>query len=543
MAARIHSANKYLSIIVLGLIAVAGVRAADVTGTWNAEFETQIGVQKYTFILKQNGDEVTGKAASDIAGQTRSADLKEVKLEGDTIRFVETLDFQGTEIRITYKGKIAGDEIEFSRNVGEFATEAFVAKRGESAAVTPGQTREAQPQRGSGGPNFGPPVQLGPDDKPAFAPAPAGFDVRRDGIERGQLEVAEYDSRTVGIKRRMMIYTPPGYSRDRKYPVLYLLHGLGDTELGWTRTGKADVILDNLYADGKAVPMIVVMPYGRASAEPAPANPFDGNPMETYAAFEKDLLRDVIPYVESHYSVLADREHRALAGLSMGGGQSLSFGLRNVDTFAWVGGFSSAPNTEPADSLIPDPAATSSKLSLLWVSCGDVDGLMRISKPFHEALAKMRVPHIWHVDSGGHAWPVWKNDLYLIAQLLLPRRRGIGPPDYETNTNAKYPVLYLNHGGGDDDAKWTSTGSRDGGHAQFILDNLIAAGKAKPMIVVMPNTRGIASADPTAPGRMDTCGREFGLRTSSRTSRATTEPSRDARIVRWRDCRWAGSWS
>ena len=185
--------------------------------------------------------------------------------------------------------------------------------------------------------------------------AAKGFDTRREGIERGKLEAVEYDSKTVGIKRKMTVYTPPGYSQDSKYPVLYLLHGIGDTESGWSRTGKAEIILDNLYADKKAVPMIVVMPNGRASAEPAPANPFEGNPFEAYAAFENDLLKDVIPYIESHYSVQADREHRALAGLSMGGGQSLNFGLRNLDTFAWVGGFSSAPNTQPARSLIPEP--------------------------------------------------------------------------------------------------------------------------------------------------------------------------------------------
>jgi enterochelin esterase-like enzyme len=184
-------------------------------------------------------------------------------------------------------------------------------------------------------------------------------------------------------------------------------------------TGKADVILDNLYADKKAVPMIVVMPYGRASAEPAPKNPFEGNPFVAYAAFEKDLLNDVIPHIQSRYAVQADREHRALAGLSMGGGQSLTFGLRNLDTFAWVGGFSSAPNTQPARSLITDASVVKEELRLLWVSCGDVDGLMSISKPFHEALKEMGVPHIWHVDSGGHTWPVWKNDLYRIAQLLF----------------------------------------------------------------------------------------------------------------------------
>lgn len=415
--------NRCMSMVILGLVVTATVGAADVTGVWTAEFDTQIGVQKYTYTLKQDGDKVTGKADSDIAGEKRQVELKDGKLDADTLTFVEVFEFQGTEIRIEYKGKVSGDEIRFTRKVGEFATEEFIAKRDQSQAASPAQGPAAQPQRRAG-PSFGPPVLLGPNDKAAFPPAPSGFDVRRDGIERGKLEAVEYDSRTVGIKRKMMVYTPPGYSQNQKYPVLYLLHGIGGTELGWSRTGKAEIILDNLYADKKAVPMIVVMPNGRASAEPAPANPFEGNPFETYAAFENDLLKDVIPYIESHYSVQADREHRALAGLSMGGGQSLNFGLRNLNMFAWVGGFSSAPNTQPARTLIPEPSAAKDKLRLLWVSCGDKDGLMSISKPFHEYLTQMDIPHIWHVDSGGHTWPVWKNDLYLIANLLFKDKKN-----------------------------------------------------------------------------------------------------------------------
>ncbi len=414
---------RCLLMIVLGLVAATGVRAADVTGVWTAEFDTQIGVQKYTYTLKQAGDKVMGKANSDIAGEKREVELREGKLDADTITFIEVFDFQGNEIRIEYKGKLSGDQIQFTRNVGEFATEQFVAKRAGSATAASAEGVGRQPNRGAR-PGFGPPVPLGPDDKAAFPPAPSGFDVRRDGIERGKLEVVEYDSKTVGAKRKMMVYTPPGYSKDQKYPVLYLLHGIGGNELNWTRTGKADVILDNLCADRKAVSMIIVMPNGRASAEPAPANPFEGNPFEAYAAFEKDLLTDVIPYIESHYSVQADREHRAIAGLSMGGGQSLNFGLRNLDTFAWVGGFSSAPNTQPAQTLIPEPSAAKEKLRLLWVSCGDKDGLMNISKPFHEALTQMGIPHVWHVDSGAHTWPVWKNDLYLIAQLLFKDKKN-----------------------------------------------------------------------------------------------------------------------
>jgi len=246
-----------------------------------------------------------------------------------------------------------------------------------------------------------------------------GFDARRDGIERGKVEAVEYDSKTVGVKRKMMIYTPPGYSKDVNYPVLYLLHGLGDNETAWTARGSADVILDNLYADRKLVPMIVVMPNGRASADPPPANPFDAKRLEAYTVFGDDLLKDIIPYVESHYSVRADREHRGLAGLSMGGGQSLNFGLKYLETFAWVGGFSSAPNTQPAESLVTDPVGAVRQLRLLWLSCGDEDMLMNVSKSFHDALESMEVPHIWQVDSGSHEWPVWKKDLCIFSQVLF----------------------------------------------------------------------------------------------------------------------------
>ncbi|UCG50000.1 MAG: esterase family protein [Phycisphaerales bacterium] len=417
--------------VALALAAVGAVRAADVTGTWKAEFDTQVGPQSYTYTLEQDGDRVTGKAYSDIAGQRRRVELENVKLDADTITFFETFEFQGNEVRIDYEGKISGDQISFTRKVGNFATEKLVARR-VSRRITPPAPDSAprRPRRG-----FGAPVELGPDDKPAFPPAPTGFDARRDGIKRGKVETVEYDSTTVGIKRRMVVYTPPGYSKDKKYPVLYLLHGIGDNENGWIRKGSADVILDNLYADKKLVPMIVVMPNGRASAEPPPANPFQGNPFEAYAAFEKDLLKDVIPYIESHYSAAAGPKGRALAGLSMGGGQSLNFGLSNLDTFAWVGGFSSAPNTRGARSLVGDPAAARAKLRLLWVSCGDRDGLMNISKSFHQDLGELKVPHIWHVDSGGHSWPVWKNDLHLICRLLFrdkkdrPTASGPGQSD------------------------------------------------------------------------------------------------------------------
>src|SRR5215468_3560118 len=202
------------------------------------------------------------------------------------------------------------------------------------------------------------------DDKAEKFPAPPkGFDTRRDDIERGKLETVEYDSTTVGVKRKAQVYTPPGYSKDNQYPVLYLLHGIGGDENEWARGGAPDVILDNLYADKKAVPMIVVMPNGRASKDATAKDPFPKQG-PAFAAFEKDLLTDLIPFVEKTYPVKADRESRAIAGLSMGGGQSLNFGLANLDTFAWVGGSSSAPNTKPPADLIKDHAEAAKKLRL-----------------------------------------------------------------------------------------------------------------------------------------------------------------------------------
>lgn len=261
------------------------------------------------------------------------------------------------------------------------------------------------------------PIELGPEDKAAFPAAPVGFDLAKDDVPHGKLETVEYDSQSVGTKRKLVIYTPPGYSADKKYPVLYLLHGIGGTEEEWKAAGAVNIVMDNVLATGKAVPMIVVMPNGRAQAnDRAEGNVYATAP--AFAVFDKDLLGSVIPFVESHYSTYKDREHRGLAGLSMGGGQSLNFGLGNPDTFAFVGGFSSAPNTFPPAQLGTN-ADKLKTLKVLWVSCGDKDGLMGVSQGVHRMLKEKDVPHIWHVDSGAHTWPVWKNDLYLFSQLIF----------------------------------------------------------------------------------------------------------------------------
>jgi enterochelin esterase-like enzyme len=289
-----------------------------------------------------------------------------------------------------------------------------------TAAERPASERSArrQPRRGRGGGGFGGPIELGPDDKPAFNDPPAEFRTVRNDIPHGKLEMIEYDSKSVGTTRKMNVYTPPDYTPDKKYPVLYLLHGIGGDETEWQRLCTPEVILDNLIADGKAKPMIVVMPNGRAQEnDRAEGNVFASAP--AFEKFEDDLLGSVIPTIESRYSVIADREHRALAGLSMGGGQSLNFGLSHLDKFAWVGGFSSAPNTREPAELVPDPAAARDQLKLLWLGCGNKDGLIRISQNLHAYLKEQDVPHIWHVDSHGHDGTEWSKNLFLFAERIF----------------------------------------------------------------------------------------------------------------------------
>ena len=451
--------------------------------------------------------------------------------------------------------------------------------------------------------------------------APPGFDSVRAGIPNGKIDTIIYESKTVGTGRRALIYTPPGYSKKNKYPVLYLLHGIGGDEKEWLKGGRPQVILDNLYADKKIVPMIVVMPNGRAMKDDrAVGNIFDSAKVQAFATFEKDLLNDLIPFIEKKYPVLKDRENRAIAGLSMGGGQSLNFGLGNLDKFAWIGGFSSAPNTKKPEELVPDVEAAKNKLKLLWISCGDNDGLIRFSQRTHDFLYEKNVPHIYYIEPGAHDFKVWKNGLYMFTQFLfkpvdistfskytilgapassnvrsakypqvLPDNRvifrikapdaqrvqidlgkkydmardtggywvvttdsigegfhyysllmngaaladpgsetfyGMGrmasgieipfngggyysvrdvphgeirikryfssatnswrrffiytPPGYDSNTGEKFPVLYLLHGGGEDERGWATQGKTD-----LIMDNLIAEKKAKPMLVVM----------------------------------------------------------
>jgi len=254
----------------------------------------------------------------------------------------------------------------------------------------------------------------------AQSEAPYGFDRKIEGIAEGRLDTITYSSSTVETKRKALVYTPPGFSKEKNYPVLYLLHGIGGDETEWLTGANPHVILDNLYAEALAQPMLVVMPNGRAMKnDRAEGDIFSKEKVEAFARFEHDLLNDLIPYIENNYNVLKDRENRAIAGLSMGGGQSLNFGLAHTDLFSWVAAFSPAPNTKAPEELIPDPHSFKDKLNLLWISCGDEDDLINVSIRTHAYLEENDIPHIYFIEPGNHDFKVWKNGLYNISKLVF----------------------------------------------------------------------------------------------------------------------------
>lgn len=240
--------------------------------------------------------------------------------------------------------------------------------------------------------------------------APAGFDIARPGIARGKVIPFEYESKSGGTFRAVL-HIPPAYVSGKKYPVLYLLHGAMGDEQDWVREMHADAILDNLYADQKLEPMLVVMPSSLSIAARAEAGDSRDARIRAGMTFGQVLFQDLMPFVESHYPALTDREHRALAGVSMGGAAALSAGMANSDKFAWIGAFSSAGKrwSEPSE-----------KLRLLWLSVGELDTMAGSSMAAASAFfTEKKVPHEFHLNAGGHEPKVWMNDLYHFAPLLF----------------------------------------------------------------------------------------------------------------------------
>ena len=231
-------------------------------------------------------------------------------------------------------------------------------------------------------------------------------------VPHGTVHQHGYASRALGRPREVVVYTPPGYERDdgKKLPLLVLQHGSGDNHQTWVAHGKAHWIFDSLIAQGKARPMVVLMldghPLGMISRDDAAGR---GAAME---AFRRELFEDALPLVESLYRVEKDAEHRAIAGLSMGGAQSLTVGLGNLDRFAWVGAFSAGPPSEEAKkAFLADPAAANAKLRLLWIACGKDDFLRQKNEEYVASLKEKNVRHEWLLTDGDHSWPVWRRYL------------------------------------------------------------------------------------------------------------------------------------
>jgi enterochelin esterase family protein len=221
--------------------------------------------------------------------------------------------------------------------------------------------------------------------------------------------------------RDVYVYTPPGYNADpgARYPVLYLLHGGGDDAGGWSSVGSAHLIMDNLIAEGKAKPTIIVMPFGQAVPRSAS---YEELRARNTPLFEEDLLGDVMPLVESSYRVQADRDHRAMAGLSMGGGQTDHIGLNHLDLFSYIGILSAGRGdfAERHPDLVADPAAANRKLNLLFLGCGTLDPLAAEGMAaMHALLVEREIEHFyWTLEGAGHTWVVWRRALY---HELLPR--------------------------------------------------------------------------------------------------------------------------
>lgn len=251
--------------------------------------------------------------------------------------------------------------------------------------------------------------------------SPAVYDAQ--ATPHGAVEMRWYTSKAINGQRRILVYTPPEYGRNKtaSYPVLYLFHGANGDELVWTILGHANLIMDNLLASGRAKPFIVVMPYGYGV--PAGKLPRSGDPSKSTALFTQDLLTDIIPFVQSEYRVYTDREHRAIAGLSMGGGQALRIGLDHPELFSHVAGFSAAiPRGDIGKTYgaaFANPKEINHKLRLLWFGCGKEDSLFAPAQNLDAFLKEREITHTFRPSDGAHTWMNWRLYLSEVAPLLF----------------------------------------------------------------------------------------------------------------------------
>jgi enterochelin esterase-like enzyme len=258
-------------------------------------------------------------------------------------------------------------------------------------------------------------------------PGPPSLPWELNDVPHGEIHHHFYKSAVCDDQRDYYVYTPPGYDPAAKttYPVLYLLHGYSDDASGWSAVGRANVILDNLIAQGKAKPMIVVMPLGYGTMEMIRVGwgGIFNHPEvreQNLTRFREALLTEVMPKIEAEYRVNKDRNSRAIAGLSMGGSESLLTGLNHLDKFAWVGAFSSGGLPEPFDKDFAGLAAKANQqIRLLWIACGTEDRLIKVNRDFREWLKTKGIQHTDIETPGMHTWMVWRRNLAEFAPLLF----------------------------------------------------------------------------------------------------------------------------
>jgi len=243
-------------------------------------------------------------------------------------------------------------------------------------------------------------------------------------VPHGELTYSFYHSKGLNRMRPLVIYTPPGYREGKqKYPVLYLVSGTTDTEETWFRAGRMNFILDNLIAQKKAVPMVVVMPYGNMMmGMPRPDTP---QVASVYKAFADELLTNIVPFVEKNYRVVANRENRAIAGFSRGGGQSLFTAFSNFDKFAWVASYAAYLTPEVCNTYFPEvfsqPEKTNAKLKLLWLGVGSDDFLYQQATAFNTFVKERGLKHQTLITGGGHTWMNARHYLAETLQLFFKK--------------------------------------------------------------------------------------------------------------------------
>jgi enterochelin esterase-like enzyme len=247
----------------------------------------------------------------------------------------------------------------------------------------------------------------------------------QQSVPHGVVHHHIYDSGSAGHERGVYVYTPPGYAPARRagYPLLVLLHGFGDDQSAWLEVGCANFIADNLIAAGKIKPLVIAMPYGHPLPLERPSTFRDDYAARNIEALDKDLQQDLMPLLERTYHLTDSRTQRAITGLSMGGGQSLTIGLQHLDQFAWIGGFSSATPQGDLDlefaNLVIDVNRTNKAIELLWVGCGKDDFLIERNQAFDAWLAEKGIDHTYRLTEGGHDWTVWRKYLAEFLPLLF----------------------------------------------------------------------------------------------------------------------------